>query len=145
MHEPYLPYVPQALQNIWVHVLLGTRGWIQAKGVGEGSGEIRALLAEYREVLQTADIYYFILTCPLCLPFCFLLYYSFGFLFSVSQLPNFFLFLTSNIMVFLFSLPCKGHKIGNLNHLLDILGSSSCVSDGTTEAQGKRHLHRITR
>ena len=57
MHEPYLPYVPQALQNIWVHVLLGTRGWIQAKGVGEGSGEIRALLAEYREVLQTADVY----------------------------------------------------------------------------------------
>ena len=57
MHEPYLPYILEALQNIWVRVLLDTRGWIQAKGVGEGRGEIRALLAEYREVLQTADTY----------------------------------------------------------------------------------------
>lgn len=44
--------------------------------------------------------------------------------------------LSSNVMVFLLSLPSKNHKISYLKWLLDILEFGSCVLDETSEAQG---------
>ena len=58
VHEPDLPYLPPSTAEYQgAPVLLGKSCEIQARVVSEGSGEIRALSAEYTKVLQTADTY----------------------------------------------------------------------------------------